>query len=172
MSTLWTAALQQRAARIRLLLCDVDGVLTDGGLFYSGDDSFAVRFDVKDGLGLVLARKAGLITGIISARQHPEAHRRGRDLGLSEIHLAVEDKRVVLDEILTRHGLAPEECCYIGDDLVDLSVMAAVGLPVAVHDAVDAVRQAAAYITTRSGGRGAVREVVEHLLAGRVGVTP
>lgn len=172
MNTTWTRELQARAARIRILLCDVDGVLTDGGLYYSGDEGFAVRFDVKDGLGLVLARKAGLITGIISARQHPEAHRRARDLGLSEVHLNVEDKRSVLDEILTRHRLAAEECCYVGDDLVDLPVMAAVGLPIAVCDAVAAVRHAARWITTQPGGRGAVREVVEHLLAARQGESP
>lgn len=169
------------AAKIRLLLCDVDGVLTDGGLYYfgvpprepgsSGEPAtgFAVRFDVKDGLGLVLAQRAGLITGIISARSHPEAQRRAAELGVAEVHVAVDDKRKVVEQIQARRSIPPEACCFIGDDLVDLPAFAAVGLPIAVADAVPAVRDAARWVTSAPGGRGAVREVVDWLLAHREG---
>jgi 3-deoxy-D-manno-octulosonate 8-phosphate phosphatase (KDO 8-P phosphatase) len=158
---------RQRAAAIRLLLCDIDGVLTDGGLYYWGDQGFAVRFHVRDGLGLKLAAKAGLVTGIISARPHPEARRRAEELEMQEVHLAVEDKALVLKSILARRQLRSDQVCFIGDDIVDLAAFEQVGLRVAVSDAIEIVRQAADWITTLPGGNGAVRELVDRILSAR-----
>lgn len=159
--------LRRRAAQIQLLLLDVDGVLTDGGLYLFGTEGVAVRFDVKDGLGLTRARRAGLVLGVVSARPHLEMRRRAEELGVAEVHLEVKDKGGVIAEILARRGLRRDQACYVGDDLVDLAAFEAVGLKVAVGDAVDAIRQVADYITTKPGGRGAVREVVDWLLAAR-----
>ncbi len=159
--------LDDRAARVRLLLCDVDGVLTDGGLYYLAEGEPAIRFHVQDGYGLVLARRAGLLVGIVSGRDLPQVRRRAEELRLDEIHLGVRDKGPVVEEILSRRGLAPEEACFVGDDLLDLPALARVGLPVAVADAVPEVRAAALLVTARRGGAGAVREVVDRLLAAR-----
>lgn len=156
----------QRAARVQLLLSDVDGTLTDGYLYYVGD-AVGLRFSVRDGLGLVLARRSGLVTGVVSMRGTPSVRHRAEDLGLDEVHLAVEDKAAVLREILARRGIPRESACYVGDDLNDLPAFAEVGLPVAVADAPAEVRRAAYWVTSRAGGQGAVRELVELLLEAR-----
>jgi len=161
------AALEARFARVRLLLLDVDGVLTDGGLWYLAEGPAAVRFHVRDGYGLVLARRAGLLVGLVSGRDLPQVRRRAEELGLDEIHLGVREKGPVVEEILARRGLVPEDACFVGDDLLDLPALARVGLPVAVADAAPQVREAAAWVTTLPGGHGAVREVVDRLLASR-----
>ena len=163
--------LVQRAARVQLLLSDVDGTLTDGFLYYVGDD-VGLRFSVRDGLGLVLARQSGLVTGVVSMRGTPSVRHRAEDLRLDEVHLAVADKAAVLREILARRGIPPAAACYIGDDLNDLPAFAEVGLPVAVADAAEEVRRAAYFVTGRPGGQGAVREVVDLLLAARAGREP
>lgn len=159
------------AARVRLLLMDVDGTLTDGGLYYvSGDDrpeTFALRFHVRDGVGLNLARAAGLLVGIISGRSSPQARRRAEELVLDEIHLGVKDKQAVFEQILARRGVAPEETCYIGDDVIDLPPMRLAGLSIAVADAHPEVRSAASWVTTLPGGAGAIREAVDAILAAR-----
>jgi len=162
-------ALDARFSRVRLLLLDVDGVLTDGGLWYMADGAPAVRFHVRDGYGLVLARRAGLLVGIVSGRDLPQVRRRAEELGLDEVHLGIREKGPVVEEILARRGLAPEEACFVGDDLLDLPALARVGLPVAVADAAPEVREAAAWVTSLPGGHGAVREVVDRLLASRNG---
>jgi 3-deoxy-D-manno-octulosonate 8-phosphate phosphatase (KDO 8-P phosphatase) len=157
------ADLDRRAARVTLLLLDVDGVLTDGGLYYLEGGGYAVRFDIKDGLGIARAVRDGLVVGVVSGRATPQARRRAEELGIQEIHLGVRDKASVLSEILTRRSIEPGEACFVGDDLIDLPAMELVGLPVAVADAVSEVRDAAAWVTSRPGGRGAVREVLDML---------
>ncbi len=157
-----------QAARIRLLLMDVDGTLTDGGLYYLPDGgvmNFALRFHVRDGLGLQRARQAGLLVGIISGRSSPQVRRRAEELGLDEIHLGVADKRAALEQILAQRGLSAGETCYIGDDVVDLPAMKLAGLSIAVADAHPDVRAAASWVTTLPGGAGAVREAVDAILA-------
>lgn len=154
------------ARAVRLVLCDVDGTLTDGGLYYT-EAGVALRFDVRDGLGIVSARRAGIAVGVVSARDVPAARRRAEELGLDEIRLGVADKKAAVEAVLAARGLAREACCYVGDDLVDLPAMAASGFPVAVADALPAVRAAAAYVTSLPGGRGAVRELLDLLLAAR-----
>jgi 3-deoxy-D-manno-octulosonate 8-phosphate phosphatase (KDO 8-P phosphatase) len=156
-----------RAAAVRLLLSDVDGVLTDGGLIYLDGGGEAKRFDVKDGLGLVRARRAGLLTGFISGRSSPAVERRARELQVEELHLGVARKGECLDEILSRRGLRDEEVCFVGDDLNDLELLERVGLAAAPADAVAETRRAAHLVTRRAGGRGALREVIDLILKAR-----
>jgi 3-deoxy-D-manno-octulosonate 8-phosphate phosphatase (KDO 8-P phosphatase) len=161
--------LLRRAGRVRLLLLDVDGVLTDGGLYYFEDGRFAVRFHARDGHGLSMARRSGMLLGLVSGRLTPQARHRAEQLGFEEIHLNVPsgDKGRVVDEIMARRQLTAGQVCFVGDDTVDVAAMERVGLPVAVADAAAEVVAAAAYVTKRLGGHGAVREVVDLLLAAR-----
>ena len=161
------ADLMDEARAVRLLLADVDGVLTDGGLHYFGKDGVALRFDVRDGFGLTLAMRAGIDVGLISGRDEPVVRRRAAELGIDELHLGAKDKALVVDGILERRGLEPRQAAYVGDDLIDLPAMERVGLPVAVADAVEPVRLAASYVTRQPGGHGAIREVVDLLLSAR-----
>jgi len=154
----------QAAQRVRCLLLDVDGGLTDGGLYYFAEEGLALRFHVRDGLGLRKAVERGLIAGLVSGRSSPQVLRRGEELGLQEIHLAVGDKQAAVAEILQRRGLDAEEICFVGDDVVDLPAMRMAGLSVAVADAHPRVRHEADWITRARGGDGAVREVIDLLL--------
>ena len=158
------SAIRDLARRIRMLLIDVDGVLTDGGLYYFSEEGFALRFHVRDGFGLRQAVSRGLIVGLVSGRSSPQVRRRGEELGLQEIHLGVKHKAGVVREILQRREIQPEAACFMGDDVVDLEAMEIVGLPVAVADAMPRVKAAARLVTRAAGGQGAVREVVDLLL--------
>jgi YrbI family 3-deoxy-D-manno-octulosonate 8-phosphate phosphatase len=158
------AARRPRWGSVRALVTDVDGVLTDGGLYYAGNGDELKRFDVRDGQGLVLLREAGLLTAIVTRKQTTIVTRRARDLGVLEVHQNVVDKAAAITDILARHRLAPAAVCYVGDDVGDLPAMRAVGLPVAVADAVPEVRRQAAYVTRAGGGHGAIREVCELIL--------
>jgi 3-deoxy-D-manno-octulosonate 8-phosphate phosphatase (KDO 8-P phosphatase) len=158
----------REARRVRLLLVDVDGVLTDGRLFFVPDLSGGLveskAFDASDGAGIVLARGAGLEVGIISGRSSPAVTARALELGIAEVHLGVRDKAAVLEEIVARTGIGHAEIGFAGDDVVDLPVMLRVGFPVAVRNAPEEVRSRALYVTAARGGRGAVREVIELIL--------
>ena len=156
-----------RWSAVRALVTDVDGVLTDGGLYYAESGDELKRFDVRDGQGLVLLREAGLLTAIVTRKQTTIVTRRARDLGITEVHQDVTDKAAVLTDLCARHGLAPAAVAYVGDDVGDLPAMRVVGLPIAVADAVRDVRRAAAFVTRAGGGRGAIREVCELILASR-----
>lgn len=151
-----------------MLLLDVDGVLTDGRIFFCPDGQGGLveskAFDVTDGAGIALARRAGLKTGIISGRASPVVAARAAELHVEEVHQGVSDKAAVLDEIVQRTGIVPGEIAFVGDEVVDLPAMSRVGFPVAVQNAAGEVRSRAAWVTSRSGGRGAVREVVELIL--------
>ncbi len=156
-----------RWSAVRALVTDVDGVLTDGGLYYAESGDELKRFDVRDGQGLVLLREAGLLTAIVTRKQTTIVTRRARDLGIAEVHQDVRDKAAALTDLCARHGLTPGAVAYVGDDVGDLPAMRMVGLPIAVADAVKEVRRAAAYVTRAGGGRGAIREVCELILAAR-----
>ena len=162
-----TGGVTARARRIRLLVLDVDGVLTDGGLFYGPGGEEWKRFDVHDGLGLVMARRAGLEVAIISGRASVAVTRRMAELGLTEVHQGVADKAAVLATVAGRLGVSPAEVAVMGDDLADLPLLRGAGLALAPANAVAAVREVAHRVTRRSGGAGAVREAVELLLAAR-----
>jgi 3-deoxy-D-manno-octulosonate 8-phosphate phosphatase (KDO 8-P phosphatase) len=151
------------AARIKLIAIDVDGVLTDGKIVYSGETE-AKNFAVLDGLGITLARRAKVEIAFISVRESEPTLRRARDLGVIELHQGVRRKWDCLKEIMRRYGFSPEEVAYIGDDLVDLVPMRKIGLPIAVANAVSEVKEAAAMVTEKKGGEGAVREAIEFIL--------
>lgn len=156
--------LDVQLSRIQLVLFDVDGVLTDGGLYYLGSGELAVRFHVRDGMGIAVARRAGLMVGLISGRDVPMVRQRAEELHLDEVHLGIADKAAVIEEILVRRKLAPEDLVFIGDDVIDLPAMATVGVGIAVADAHPDVIRQAAWVTAKAGGQGAVREVLDRIL--------
>jgi 3-deoxy-D-manno-octulosonate 8-phosphate phosphatase (KDO 8-P phosphatase) len=159
--------LARRAARIRLLLLDVDGVLTDGHLAFTGDGEAGQVFHIHDGLGLQLARSAGLLVGLLSGRASASVARRARDLGLDHVVLGRPEKGSAFTELLDALNLSADEVAYVGDDLPDLAVLRRCGIGYCPADAVAEVRATAHVVLCRNGGRGAVREVVEHLLTSR-----
>ena len=149
---------------IRLLLLDVDGVLTDGSIIYDDDGRQTKVFNSKDGLGLRLVMDAGIGVGIVTGRSAMALKHRCENLGIDLIFDAVADKAAVVAEISRSTGIAPEAMAFVGDDLPDLPIMARVGLAVAVADAHPLVAARADLVTEACGGRGAVREVCERLL--------
>jgi 3-deoxy-D-manno-octulosonate 8-phosphate phosphatase (KDO 8-P phosphatase) len=153
-----------RARRIRMILTDVDGTLTDGTLTVLPDGEEVKSYHVRDGLGVMLAQVAGLETGIITGKTSRGLEKRAERLKISELHQGILDKRPVFEDILRRRGLAPEEVAYIGDDFGDIAVMRRAGLSAAVADAHPAVRKEADYVCRRTGGHGAFRELVEFII--------
>ena len=156
--------IDDRARRIKLLLMDCDGVLTDGRLWLTGDGDEQKAFHVRDGQGIALLHQAGIKTGIISGRASSATERRAQELKISFVRQGAKDKIEAFEEILTRAGVSANECAYIGDDVGDIPVMNQVGLAVAVADAVEEAKRAAQYLTKANGGHGAVREVCELIL--------
>jgi 3-deoxy-D-manno-octulosonate 8-phosphate phosphatase (KDO 8-P phosphatase) len=155
---------KERAKRIRLLLLDVDGVLTDGQLAFDGAGREIKFFHIRDGQGIRLLQQAGIKVGIVTGRKSKAVDFRARDLGVDLVFQKVRDKARALEAILRKENLQVEQVCYVGDDLVDLAVLSCVGLAVAVADAAPEVKALAHYTTRFSGGRGAVREVCEKIL--------
>ena len=155
---------QARARAVKLLVMDVDGTLTDGAIFVLPDGEEVKSYNVKDGLGLLMAHLAGLQTAIITGKTSKALEKRAEKLQIAEVHQGILDKRPVLEDILKRHGLRPEDVAYIGDDLGDLEVMRLVGLAAAVADAHPAVKGISHFICKHKGGRGAVRELIEYIL--------
>lgn len=156
-----------RASRIRLLVLDVDGVLTDGGLLYGPSGEEGKRFHVRDGLALVAARAAGLRIAVLSSRASAAVARRMAELGVDEVHQGVTDKAGALDALRKRLGLETAEVAVMGDDLPDLGAMGRAGLALAPANAAPEVKRAAHWVARRRGGDGAVREAVEMLLKAR-----
>lgn len=150
--------------RIKLLLLDVDGVMTDGRIIYLNDGGEAKAFDVKDGHGLKLIQRAGIKVGIITGRQSDIVARRAAELGIELVYQGAKDKLQPFMEILEKLGLKASEVAYVGDDLVDLPVMRLVGFSVTVADASDDIKPYVDLVTSRPGGHGAVREVCDFLL--------
>jgi 3-deoxy-D-manno-octulosonate 8-phosphate phosphatase (KDO 8-P phosphatase) len=156
-----------RLGSIRLLSLDVDGVLTDGGLYYTDDGHQLRKFNVKDGMGIKRARDAGVEVAIISAGVAPSVQKRGEVLGLKYVFTGVKDKLETLKGICRELEIGLDQVAHVGDDLNDLPVLEAVGFPVAVADAIDETRQAAVFVTERVGGAGAVRELCDLIVAAR-----
>jgi len=156
--------LEGLAKGLQILLLDVDGVLTDGGIILIGAEAEAKRFDVQDGMGLNLARAAGLKVGIVTSRSSTVVERRARELNIDELFQGAVRKSDVLDQLVQKYGISDSQAAYIGDDVQDLPIMSRVGLPIAVQNAVQDVKDRSVYVTTASGGHGAVREAVEWLL--------
>jgi 3-deoxy-D-manno-octulosonate 8-phosphate phosphatase (KDO 8-P phosphatase) len=154
----------ERAKRIKLMIFDVDGVLTDGGLRYGPDGELVKTFNVLDGHGIKLLQKSGIRTAIISARQSPIVARRATDLGISILLQGVEDKRSAFEKTISELNLNPEECGFMGDDVIDLPVMTRVGFAISVPNGHAEVRSRAHYVAQAHGGKGAVREVCDFIL--------
>ena len=159
-----TQDIDARAKRIKLLLMDCDGVLTDGRLTLLADGDEQKTFHARDGQGIKLCERAGLQTGIISGRASGRVERRARELGMTYVRENEKDKIKAFEEMLAKANVSADECAFIGDDLPDIPVMRRVGLAVAVADAVAETKQAAHYVTKVAGGRGAVREVTDLIL--------
>src|ERR1700734_79485 len=173
---------QARARKIKLLLFDVDGVLTDGKLFFipreaseGSGSALALRasspqmiefkgFHAHDGVAISLARLGGIKTGLITKRVSETVALRARDLKLEYVHQGVQDKRTCFNEIVQKAGLKPEEAAFVGDDVVDLPAMRAGGLAIAVKNARAEVKREAHYVTAHAGGEGALRDAVEFIL--------
>jgi 3-deoxy-D-manno-octulosonate 8-phosphate phosphatase (KDO 8-P phosphatase) len=156
--------LLERARKTRLLIMDVDGVLTDGRIIQDGHGHELKVFDVKDGHGIIMAHRAKLRTALISGRESETITRRAEELGIELVFQKIWNKLEVYEKILGDTELTHDEVAYIGDDLIDIPLLRRVGLAVAVADAVDEVKAAAHLITQRPGGQGAVREVIELIL--------
>ncbi len=152
------------ARPIRLLILDVDGVLTDGGLYYTDTGLAMKRFHVRDGIGLRLIREAGIEVAVISGMYAPCVVRRLEGLGITEHYGGSDDKLAILEAVRERKGVERHEIAYMGDDWVDLAPMSVVGLPASPADAAPEVREIARYVTKTPGGRGAVRELTDFLL--------
>lgn len=159
--------LRGRATAITLLLLDVDGVLTDGSLIYSETGTEAKAFNTQDGLGLKVLQRAGIETGLISARRSTIVQRRAEELTLDHIYQGVEHKSAAFREILARSGRKPAEVCYMGDDWIDLAVLTRVGLAACPANAVPEVQDVCHYVASHSGGHGAVREVCDLLITAK-----
>jgi 3-deoxy-D-manno-octulosonate 8-phosphate phosphatase (KDO 8-P phosphatase) len=155
---------RERAARVRLFLLDVDGVLTDGGIVYDANGVELKRFHVRDGHGIVMLRRAGLEAGIITGRNSPVTAVRAKELGITLVIQGALDKGAAIERVLAEKGLPPEAVSYMGDDIVDLPVFRRVGFRAAPADAEDSVREAADFVSSRNGGEGAVREALEFVL--------
>ena len=153
-----------RASKISLVLMDSDGVLTDGRILMYSDGSEGRGFSARDGHGIRMGQRGGLMFGIVSGRESPVVADRAEELYITEVHQGIFDKLECYKEILERFELPPEAVCYIGDDLNDVPLIRRVGLGVAVADACAEAQEAATYVTQTPGGRGAVRELVEQLL--------
>ena len=157
----------ERAARVRLLVLDVDGVLTDGRLYIGPSGEEFKAFHVRDGAGIVALRRAGVAVAIISGRSSAAVEYRAAELGIEHVHQGVADKGRALERLLAELGLDRSAAACVGDDTPDLPLLEAAGFAVAVADAHPAARAAAHWVTSLPGGRGAVREVCDLLLQAR-----
>lgn len=154
----------QRAAAVRCLIMDVDGVLTDGRIVFASDGTELKCFDVKDGHGIVMAHRVGLETVIITGRRSVVVEKRAEELGIKRVYQKVWDKLAKYEEVRAELELEDGEIAFIGDDVVDVPLLKKVGLAISVADAHDAAKASAHYVTHRPGGRGAVREAIEFIL--------
>lgn len=167
LSTTVTHEVLQRAAQISLLVLDVDGVLTDGRLWFGAEGEQLKNFDIHDGLGLKLAQRTGIRTAIITGRRSAMVEKRATELGFDFLLQGREDKRSALQELLGTAGINAMQCAYAGDDLPDIGAILHAGLGIAVANAHPVVRQQAIWCTQRSGGQGAVREICDVMLWAR-----
>jgi len=157
----------ERAARVKVMIFDVDGVLTDGSLTYGPDGEVTKTFYVLDGLGIQLLNRTGVQTAIISARTSPIVIKRAADLGITHVFQGQHDKRLAFAELLDKTGVTAAECGYIGDDVIDLPLFVRVGFAVTVPSGHPEVQYRAHYVTKNLGGRGAVREVCDMVMRAR-----
>ena len=158
--------IEERIRPIKMLLMDVDGVMTDGGIFFGPGAMELRKFHVHDGIGVALAKAAGLLVGILTSKDSEAVRRRAEDLGMDEIQQNFFHKEEGYRNILNKYGLKDEEIAYIGDDILDIPILKRVGLSFCVADAAEEVKSVSHYIIRKKGGEGAIREVVAILLEG------
>lgn len=156
---------QARARRIKLVLTDCDGVLTDGGVYYSERGEEMKRFNIRDGMGVVRLREYGIATGIVTGEVSPSVAKRAAKLKITELHLGIGDKATLLPSILERLGLQPEEVAFIGDDTNDVDILGLVGLAACPGDATVFAQRVAHYHCTTFGGHGCFRELAELIIS-------
>ncbi|PQO31285.1 phenylphosphate carboxylase subunit delta [Blastopirellula marina] len=156
--------LEQRCQAVELLLTDVDGVLTDGGVILNNEGVESKQFHIRDGLGFKLWRQAGFKCGVITGRNSQVVRLRAQELNLDIVRQGITDKGTVAQEVLKKFNLEPQQLAFVGDDLIDLGAIRLAGLGIAVADAVEEVKEAADYVTKTPGGKGAIREVIEMIL--------
>lgn len=153
-----------RAARVRLMIFDVDGILTDGSLHYGPDGESIKTFNVLDGHGIKMLQQSGVMTAIISARKSPIVARRAADLGIAHLFQGVHDKRTAFEQLLSDTGTSAESCGFVGDDVIDLPILTRVGFAASVPNAHAEVRSRVHYVTEAAGGRGAARELCDFIM--------
>lgn len=157
----------EKAKNIRLLLLDVDGVLTDGTLHYSSSGEEVKSFNTQDGFGITLLRQAGIETGIITARKSPMVERRATELKMTHIYQGARKKNEAFKEILKNSGIKPFEVAYMGDDWLDLVLLQQVGLSITPANGAEELKEVVHYVTPRPGGEGAVRDACNLILSAR-----
>jgi len=155
--------LKEKVAQIKLVISDVDGVLTDGAIYKSGNDEFK-KFNVTDGSGIAMARAAKLPIALISGRYSEATEIRAKELRIEDVYNGTLDKIEPYIKLKQKYNLKDEEIAYIGDDIIDLPVMTKVGIPIAVNNAIDSVKTIASYITKKDGGNGAFREAIDWII--------
>ena len=158
-------ALASTLKRIRLFATDVDGVLTDAGMYYSESGEELKKFNTRDGMGIKLLQRAGIVTAIVTQERTKLVARRGEKLMIPEVHQGVMDKLALVREMVERLGLSMEEVAYIGDDVNDLQTLEAVGFSAAPADGMPVVLKAVRYVCSHKGGEGVVREVADLILS-------
>jgi 3-deoxy-D-manno-octulosonate 8-phosphate phosphatase (KDO 8-P phosphatase) len=156
--------LQEIAKDVKLLILDVDGVLTDGSIILDNEGNEFKVFNVRDGHGIKMLVKAGIRVALITGRHSKVVERRARELGITEVYQRCHIKTVAFDHIIEKYGLTEKEVAYVGDDIVDIPIFKRVGISIAVNDAADEARDHASVVMRHRGGRGAVREVCDFLL--------
>lgn len=159
--------LLHKAKNVQLLILDVDGILTDGKIYYTSDGKEIKAFNVLDGHGIVMLRNAGIKTAIISGRKSNTVKIRAKELGISYVYQGVFDKVKVMKEIIKKEKIQIQNVCYMGDDVTDLELLSKAGFSVTVENGVPEVKSIVDYITTKKGGEGAVREIAEIILKAR-----
>lgn len=163
--------LQTRLSKVKLLALDVDGTLTDGGLYYTDSGEELKKFNVKDGQGIKLVLQTGIDVAIVSASSSPSTQHRAKKLGISHVYIGMEDKLTVIQALCDQLGIDLMQVAYVGDDVNDLPVMQAIGCPMTVADAMPQNQECAFYITKRAGGDGAVREICDLIILSHLSET-
>lgn len=153
-----------RATRIKLMIFDVDGILTDGSLHFGPEGEVIKTFNVLDGHGIKLLQQSGVATAIISARHSPIVTKRASDLGIQHVQQGIHDKRSAFEQLLTKTAISAELCGFVGDDVIDLPILTRVGFAASVPNGHAEVRSRVHYVTQAAGGRGAAREICDLIL--------
>ena len=156
--------LKEKIEKMKLLILDVDGVLTDGHIVYDSEGRELKFFDAQDGVGILMLLDVGIRTIWVTIKPSKAIARRAEDLKIEKCYEGVHPKTKILEEVLKEHPVTLEEICYVGDDLIDLGMMKTVGFPVAVANACQEIKDVAVYVTEKTGGRGAVREITDLIL--------